>query len=315
MKELDIGYELSALALRYVAEEREHTMARDVDKTCSSGELESLLTRHGLPVSQSILEFEENLGGWCSRNPLSAHGLGVYLSLQDGEGGARVAREFRNNEWIFEGSREADEDGEKSTLWGTGYPRAFFGDRALVPAGMAGLDEYFFLGAGGEVYVWVMPSDQLLLKAGSGRTLLENSGLTRHRGQGWFEVHICANAAQLIASALGVPRFEAASDHLFQWWASDTVQLRLVPDYEPCIMGTHVACRDEAALRHAVSVVRDTYGASRVRIWRNANTIYDEGGIDSLIQAGLDCEILTGPGPGHDGSKYDASLCDPKNWT
>lgn len=53
--------------------------------------------------------------------------------------------------------------------------------------------------------------------------------------------------------------------------------VRLVPAYAPCIVRTHVACRGEAVVRHAVSVVlRDACGASRVRIWKNANTICDE---------------------------------------
>lgn len=316
MAYIDSGYELSASARKYIADERRRSMMCDTAKRCSSEELQNLLKRHGLPVSARILEFEEHLGGWCSKHPLSASGLGICLSLDEGENCSRVARELRDSAWIFERSRdERDEDGETSPLWGSGFPRAFFLSRALVPIGMLGLDVFFFVGAQGEVYLWALPLDEIYIVAGAWRALVECFGLRHHRGQGWFEMHVCADVSAHVARTLKVPRFEPACDDLFQWWANDDVQVRLVPDYAPCIMGTHIACRDEGDFLSVMRCIQEQLKVDRIRIWKQANAVVDQRGIDSLQRAGIECEILTGPGPGHDGSKYDVSLCDPKNWT
>ena len=158
--EIEIGYRLSPLAQAYVRSRA--TMIRDSDRTCGSEALTRLLQAHGLPVSREILDFEANLGGWCSSHSLSVSGYGVYLSLQDGDEVSLVSRELREREWLFEGQRDAvDEEGETSPLWGTGYPRAFFIDRPLVPGGMLGLDVHYFLGTGGEIYCWSLPLDML----------------------------------------------------------------------------------------------------------------------------------------------------------
>ncbi len=300
MHDLEIGYELSQLARAYINKERQLTMVRDPSRSCSPDQLLALVNRHGLPFSSEIVDFEANLGGWCSSHALSAHGYGVYLSLQEGQDASSVARELRQQEWIFEGKRdEVDEDGEASPLWGTGYPRAFFMDRPLVPAGMLGLDVFYFLGTRGEVYRWVLPLDELFLVAGSGRTMLECSGLRYRKGQSWFEAHICADVSILVQEVIHLQRFEPACDHLFQWWINDTVHVRLVPDYAPCIMGTHVACKNEDEFIRLVSEIKDRLKVERIRIWKGANAIVDQGGIDSLLRAGIDCETLTGPGPGH----------------
>lgn len=307
---------LSAFARKYVADERQRTMACDVAKRCSSEELRKLLIRHGLPVSAPILEFEQQLGGWCSSHPLSATGLGIYLSLAEDENCSRVATELRGSAWIFEGSQgELDEDGETSPIWGTGFPRAFFLSRPLVPVGMLGSDVFFFLGEQGEVYLWSMPLDELYAVAGSWRGFVEVFGLRHHKGQRWFEAHVCADVGELVSREVGGHRFEPACDHLFEWWISDGAQVRLVPDYAPCIMGTHVACRNEAGFLNVMHRIKGQLKVDRIRIWKRANGIVDQRGIDSMQHAGIECEILSGPGPGHDGSGYDVSLCDPKNWT
>lgn len=312
-----IGYSLSPLAHKYIEYKRAITMVRDPERTCSPHVLEQLLERHGLPVSPEVIDFEENLGGWCSSHALSAHGFGVYLSLQDGVTCSAVANEFRSSTWLFEGDREAlDEDGEYSPLWGTGYPRAFFQDRVLIPVGMRGLDEFFFIGLKGEIYDWISPLDKLVLDAGSGRTLIESSGLLHHRGnRKWFEVHICADVSAIVCKALTLPRYEPACDHLFQWWASDTTHVRLVPDYAPCIMGTYITCEHETDFINVMELIRETLKVKRVRIWRGANAVDDYCGVHLLQQFGIDYEEFCGPGLGHSDSQYDVSLCDPKNWT
>jgi hypothetical protein len=314
-KGLDSELELSAFARKYVADERQRTMACDVAKRCSSEELRKLLIRHGLPVSAQILEFEQHLGGWCSSHPLSTKGLGIYLSLAEDESCSRVATELRGSGWIFEGSRdEPDDDGETSPIWGTGFPRAFFLSRPLVPIGMLGSDVFFFLGEQGEVYLWSMPLDEIYALAGSWRSLVEVFGLRHHKEQGWFEAHVCADVGELVSRELGVHRFEPACDFLFEWWANDDVQVRLVPDFAPCITGTHVACKNEADFVKVMSRIRSQLEVDRIRIWKRANGIVDQRGLDSLQRSGIDKEILTGPGPGHGGSTYDVPLCEPKNW-
>lgn len=316
MKDPDINYSLSSLAIAYLNAERLQTMTRDLTRTSAREPLEALLAMHGLPMSPSIWDFEKHLGGWCSSNQMSEHGLGVYLSLQEGDGCSKVATELRRRTWIFEGEcGRPDEDGEISPLWGTGYPRAFFLDRPLVPAGMNGLDEYFFLGESGEVYNWVSPLGQLVVEAGSGRTFLESRGLNHQKSQSWFEAHICADLGSVLATELSLTLFEQACDQLFQWWASDTMQIRLVPNFAPCISGTHLACANEKDFLRVMRMLQAALGVKRVRVWKRGNLINDQRGFDALSRAGIDCEILRGPGPGHGSDEYDVSLCDPKNWT
>lgn len=316
MNTVEIGYALSASAYRFIEYERTQTMVRDRARTCAAGELSALLAKHGLPVSAAVLDFEANLGGWCSSNPHAYSGYGVYLCLQEGERCSLVASALRRRSYIFEGTRdEMDEDGETAVLWGTGYPRAFFMDRPLVVAGMNSLDAVFFLGGTGEMYLWLTDVYELRLLAGCARTMLESDGLAYLKGQGWFEAHVCADVGALVTAELGLERFEPGSDHLFEWWINDAAQVRLVPDYAPCITGTHMACKREVDFLKVMRRIKGQLNVDRIRIWKRANGITDQRGIDSLQRAGIECEILTGPGPGHGGSAYDVSLCDPKNWT
>ena len=311
-----IGYSLSPLAHKYIEYERTISMVRDPERTCSPHILERLLAKHQLPVSPEILDFEKNLGGWCSSHAFSAHGFGVYLSLQEGASCSAVANEWRSSVGLFDGKREErDEDGEYSALWGTGYPRAFFQDRILIPAGMLGEDNFFFIGINGEVYDWIPMLDKLLLSAGNGKTLIENTALRIQRQRNnWFEVHVCANVSELAQQLLALPLYEPACDHLFTWWANDTAQVCLLPDYAPCVQGTMIACQNEADLRAVIMQIKESLNVPRIRIWRDANLINDWYGVDALRRAGILCEELYGPGPGHCGSIYETKLFDPKNW-
>jgi hypothetical protein len=301
----DIGYSLSPLARAYVASER--TMSRDSAKTCGAEDLRRLLKRHHLPVTQAILDFESNLGGWCSTNPLAETGYGVCLSLQDESSCSPVAAKIRSRKWLFElGRDELDESGQLSPLWGTGYPRAFFLDRALVPAGMLGAEVLLLVGETGEVYVWIDSLNELVLRAGCGRTLLERFGLARHKGQHWFEIHICCDVGAFVSESLNVPSFEWACDQHFEWWANDRVQICRVPDYAPCIMGTHIACADEREFSRLMHRLGDESGGHPLRIWARANNINDQSGRDLLSITGVDHETLYGAGPGNYDRIYDS---------
>lgn len=290
-------------------------MARDPTRTCGREMLATLLEKHGLPSSPEIFDFEANLGGWCSTHSSSASGYGVFLSLQEGAGASLVSRELRQYAWLFESERGAvDDEGETSPLWGTGFPRAFFLDRELLPVGMLGFDILYFLGVGGEVYSWASPLDELYLVAGSGRTMLEVSGLRHHRRQTWFEVHICADVTELARDALQVSYYNPASDDVLKWWVNNDAHVCLFSDYAPCIMGTQVACKDEQRLVALMRQLKASLGVDRLRVWKGANAIDDSRGLDALSRSGTDCEILSGPGPGHGGTEYDVSLCDLKSW-
>lgn len=300
----NIGYALSPLAQAYVANER--TMARDSARTCDAEALQRLLERHRLPVAEAILDFEANLGGWSSTNPIAEAGYGVYLALQDEPACSPVAPRLRKRAWLFEGRRdEPDGAGALSPLWGTGYPRGYFLDRALVPAGMHGADLVVFLGEAGEVYAWIDSLSELLLLAGSGRTLLERSGLTHHKGQHWFEAHLCMDVGRRVAEMLNTPRFAPACDQLFEWWANEAVQICRVPEYAPCIMGTHVACADEADFTRIVRSLVGGNGGRPLRIWARANNINDQAGLDLLSNSGIEYETSYGAGPGNYDRIYD----------
>lgn len=310
------NYKLSPLAAAYLDYERSQTMVRLSEQSCSGDEVLRLLGEHGLPASDAVRDFEQNLGGWCSSNPHALSGFGVCYCLRSGPNSSPVAEQLRRSAWVFEGNRdEADEDGEVSPLWGTGYPRAFFEDRALTIVGMNGPDALFFLGPDGELYLWIMSLDRLSVLAGSARTMLERNALEHFKQQLWFEVHICADVSQLVQEVLDMPVYEPACDHLFRWWANDTSQVRLIPDFAPCITGTHVACEDEEDFVKAMVGIKDGLGVERLRVWKGANAINDDRGIGGLSRAGIGCEILSGPGPGHGSDAYDVSLCEPKNWT
>jgi hypothetical protein len=300
----EIGYSLSPLARAYVASE--HTMARDVARTCSPEVVQKLLQHHGLPVSQAIQEFEAQLGGWCSTNPLAEVGYGVYLSLQQEAHCSAVATKLRSRNWLFDGRRDApDESGQFSPLWGTGYPRVFFQDRALVPAGMLGADVLLLLGEAGEVYAWVDSLGELLLRAGCGRTLLERFGLMRYKGQHWFEIHICGDVGAFAAEMLDVTHFQPACDQHFQWWANEAIQICCVPDYAPCIMGTHIACADERDFETLMRRLVETNGGRPLKTWARANNINDQAGRQLLSNFGIDHETLYGAGPGNYDLIYD----------
>lgn len=203
---------------------------------------------------------------------------------------------FRRASDLFRAERGEQ---ERSPLWGTGYPRVFFGDRPLVPAGAFDQGSWYFIGAGGELYCYVEILDQLVLLAASGRTMLERAGLIHQKGQRWFEAHICADVGAFIAQQLAVPRFEAACDNFFEYWANDTIQMRKIAGYAPCVEGTHIACGNEDVFLNLLDRARAHLQVSRLRCWSRANLINDGSGLHALSAAQLDYELLTGRGPGH----------------
>ncbi len=299
MSELQIGYELSPSAQAYVAAQRRSGMRRDSARTCSRGELERLLATHQLPVSDAIWDFERNLGGWCSEQAQSTHGLGIYLSLQEDASASAVAAEFRRTSWLFDRQQdEADDDNDVTPIWGKGFPRAFFLDRALVPAGMAGEDVIYFLGERGEVYAFIPPLNELYLCAGSGRTLLERNALGHVRGAAWFEAHVCADAAQTLAAALDVAVYEPACDELFKYWANDEVHIQRCPDVPPCIFGTRISCKSAADFLSAMRSVAGQLGPETMRLWRNANNSVTNSGIHLLSSHDIPYQVVVGAGDG-----------------
>ncbi len=302
IRELPIGYDLSPWAQTYVEGLRQRGMFRDPARTCSRGELEALLGGHQLPISEPLFDFEYNLGGWSSHHQSGAHGWGVYLSLQGDAAASRVAIEFRQASWIFDvGQNEPHEDGDASPVWGTGYPRAFFLERPLVPAGMAGEDVIYFLGELGEVYAFIPPLNQIYLCAGSGRTLLERNGLNHLKGQTWLEAHVCADVGYLLADALGVPLHAPACDQFFRYWANENVQVQRCPDFPPCVFGTRIACRREADFLTAMRLAAETLGPEPVRVWRNANNAVADSGIQFLSKHGFPHQVVVGAGDGQHG--------------
>lgn len=301
-----ISFDLSEWAQAYVqsrAYSNEMPCRRDVRRTCSSAELVALLAKHGLPDTAPIIEFEQRAGGWSAEHPPCLYGLGVYLSLQEGEDCSPIADEFRSAQSLFAGEterRSGPEAWSYSPLRGTGYPRAFFRQQALVPAGMTGQDHVYFIGERGEVYLFITTVDQLYLVAGSGRTLFERWGMShRKSNRAYWELHICADVAARLSEGLAVPRFGAACDDYFTVWANDAVQIRLVHDVAPNIFGTHVAFADADELISAVKRLGEMGSLAPLRVWSGANNIGDAGGLALLSDAGVEAQVLYGPGPGN----------------
>lgn len=77
---IEIGYKLSPLGRTYVGSRA--SMSRDSVRTCGTEVLTKLLQEHGLPVSLEILDFEANIGGWCSRHTQSLNGYGCSASVE-----------------------------------------------------------------------------------------------------------------------------------------------------------------------------------------------------------------------------------------
>jgi hypothetical protein len=301
-----ITYDLSEWANAYVLNHRHSDTVpwrRDPSRTCEPTALGALLVRHGLPYTQAILEFEQHVGGWSAEAGSGLSGLGVFWALTEGPIRSPVAERFRETQRWFASDAErlaGPQAWAYLPLRGTGYPRAFFRDRPLIPAGMVGPEHVYFLGEQGEVYLLLDSLNQLSLAAGSGRTLLERWGLTqRRRSRPFWEVHLCSDVAEELASALDVPKWLPACDDYFAVWATDEVQIRLVRDVAPNIFGTHLAVADSAQLLHAVRRVQALRPHQRLRFWSGANHIHDAGGLAMLLNERFDADVLSGPAPGN----------------
>lgn len=324
---LEITYDLSPMGQREILERRALGCERQPHRTCAASRLAGVLGKAGLPLTDELLDLELNVGGWCAPDPRSLWGLGLYLSLEEGTDCHAIATRFRKRPSWFAGDEErgaAPLEWSYLPLRGTGYPRAFFGERALVPMGMTGEEHVYFLGKQGEVYVFLTSQDQLSLVAGSGRTLIERWGMSRHKQEhSYVELHVCADVATLIAEKLDVPLFEPACDQYFQVWANDSIQLRLVHDVAPNVFGTHVAAREPEQLLRAVRSVMASRDWPGLRVWAGANNVDDLGGRSVVASAGIELEVLFGPGPGNfeftidpDSGEgvYSPSTYDSSNW-
>ncbi len=283
--EISIGYQLSPQAQAYVEQTK---YMRQREQTCSDAELVALLEKHGLPVTEALLDFERNLGGWNYPGKLSTSGMGIYLSLQEGESASQIARLFRTKGWLW-APAEPDEDGEVAPIHGAGFPRAFFENQALVPVGMWGEDVPLFIGTGGEIYEFVTPLNEVFLKGASGRTYLEQRALLDmrwFRGQTWCEVHLCADVGELVAGMLGAPRFEPACDRLFDVWADEGAQVHVVHDVPPNVSGTQVSVRSAEELVNVVRRVLEVRPEVRA-LGYGVNGMQSNHGFQVLEEAGV----------------------------
>jgi hypothetical protein len=190
---------------------------------------------------------------------------------------------------------------------------------------MTGEEHVYFIGQGGEIYLFITSLDQLYLVAGCGRTLFERLALYHQKvGKRFFEAHICRNVADRIADRLGVPRLDCASDDYFTVWANDSVQIRLVQDSGPNIFGTHLAIVDPEQFLGAMSALRSEESGVELVLWGGANNIDDAGGLALLERAGIKADVRFGPGPGNydftidpdtGEAVYIASSYDSTDWT
>jgi hypothetical protein len=140
---LEITYDLSPWARRDVAtrENSATSCRRDSRWSRTDAEFAVVLTKCGLPVTEAILDFERNVGGWCVKDAPALWGFGVYLSLDNEPDCHPIARRFRKHiSWFAsdEARREGPVEWSYLPLRGTGYPRSSFMGRMLVPMGMAG---------------------------------------------------------------------------------------------------------------------------------------------------------------------------------
>lgn len=321
-----IGYSLSPLAQRYVEEERIGSVIRRRQFTCSSEELTQLLSAYHINVTPHALHFEQNLGGWCYNDAASDYGLGIFCSLQQGDNASAIAKAFRNVKGLFENSDDSSQaHGERLPVWGTGYPRLSFQNRPLIPAGMKGFELLFFLGPQGEIYLYQKEVDTLLLLAGSGRTWLEQEALTKYTSSwnDWYRVHVCADVANVAAEMLSVEHYAPCTDSIFNVWANEKVQIRLIPDIAPCIMGTAIATQDPSDLLSILQKIKAQNKNAPLRLWERANNLYDAKGLSLISHAGVEFQLLDGAPPGHydrvvDGDTgeehYQPSQYNPRAW-
>jgi hypothetical protein len=310
---LEVTYALSPWAREFLLTRESDTVMpcyRRGHRVLSVEQLRARLARAGLPFTDAIAELECNLGGCALEDGRTPYGLGVSLSLDDAPDCSPVAARFRGSPQLFATDDErlsGPEGWSYLPLRGTGYPRVFFQGRALVPAGMTGQEHVYFLGERGEVYLFVTTLDQLYLVAGSGRTWIERCGLVhRKRGRAYWELHICGDVGAHLAEALHAPKFAPACDEYFTVWASDEAQIRVVHDVSPNIFGTHVSTTEPDELLRALRKVLQGHRHGPLRVWSGANNIDDLGGMSVLTNAGIEAEVLFGPGPGN----FDYSI-DP----
>ncbi len=303
---LEVNYELSPWGREFLlSRECDASMPcyRRAERVRPAEELRFTLGQAGLPWTEAVAAFEYNLGGWSAGDARALWGLGVALSLDETPSCSQIAARFRKAKSWFATDLERH-DGPESWSYlpfrGTGYPRAFFQERALVPVGMTGEEHVYFVGEQGEVYLFITTLDQLYLIAGSGRTLIERWGLVqRKRNKAHWEVHLCEDVGAQIADALQVPRFAPACDEYFTVWANDQAQIRLVQDVSPNVFGTHISTQEPKDLLRAVRKVQRSHGSRPLRVWAGANNIDDLGGRGALANAGIEVDVLFGPGPGN----------------
>lgn len=314
--ELAIGYRLSSRGRQYVDAQRSKLVKRQRRLTCDSRRLLELLAQSRIEVTTAAVDFEENLGGWGYERADSEFCLGVFCSVYDGEMPNAVATRFRRMGWLFERAREqVSVDGEVSPIWGTGYPRVFFQERPLVPAGMHGSELLYFLGSGGEIYVYQRETDVLLLVAGSARAMLERdafAALTPGWDE-WYRVHVCADAAELVSTYLGVAVSEPCSDALFRVWANEEAQIVSVPNWAPCIGGTVVSTRHSGDLLRVLRKLAGSDPSKPLYCWERANNLRDARGLSMLSEEGLNLRLLDGAAPGHFDRIVDGETGDVTN--
>lgn len=326
MTEIPIGYPLSPLAQTYIETERTKSVMRHQKLTCSPEKLVQLLTAYNIPVTEHLIDFEKNLGGWVYSDVQSEYGMGIFCAFQQGENSTTIAKNFQKIDWLFNSKRnQINIHGDMLPVWGTGYPRLFFQDRLLIPAGMQGIECLYFLGLKGEIYLYQRELDSLLLVAGSGRTWIEQNALTKYTADlnNWYQIHLCADVAITVANVLRVELYSPCTDNLFQIWANDKIQIRSIPDIAPCIMGTVIATKNPDELLDALQKIQALVPGKPLRLWERANNLFDSAGLSLLSQSGIAFELLNGAAPGHydrivDGETgeetYHPSQYDSSTW-
>lgn len=285
---LPIGYELSPRARAYFDARPER---RDPKYTCSEAELVALLEKHGLPVSQAILDFERNFGGWCLLSSSTPIGFGVYLSLRREPNAPSISEAFRNSN-LFDEAAGLEVDGADAPLFGHGYPRLLYGARRLVPAGMQGPDELYFLGSDGVVYLYALVLDELLTLAGSGAAWLEMLALRSRFPDFGAEVarlSIEQDIGRRLATRLDVPSAIEASDAVRENWVSDDFRIEVVHGNEVTPPRTHLFARSAAPLVTALQWIREEYPGVTLETPTGSKTIED---IESFRLAGRDIPLF-----------------------
>jgi len=216
----------SELTARYLEERGAY---RDLERTCPPEDVEALMGDMGWPVFEAALSFEQRFGGLVP-NDYTVYG---------------ICNTLRNDE-IWSTCEVDDEEPH------------------LVPISLVA-DHACYIDPLGQIWRHDMIAARPVLFAPSFEVLIERDtarGDWLHPG----DIHrlwVGEEVGEAVAVALGIARFDAASDDYETWWADRTIGLRegrSLVDGSDAPRRTEVYARGDAVLSAAARAIAAAHG-------------------------------------------------------